>query len=61
VLARLDSVNLLAIYDAIMLLFSIFVMGVHGAVFLAMLGLLSGRALVGTWFLIRSSGKHAHA
>lgn len=38
-----SSMNVLAIYDAIMLRFSIFVMGVHGAVLLAMLGLLSGR------------------
>jgi uncharacterized membrane protein len=37
------SMNVLAIYDAIMLRFGIFVMGVHGAVLLAMLGLLSGR------------------
>jgi uncharacterized membrane protein len=37
------SMNVLAIYDAIMLRFAIFVMGVHGAVLLAMLGLLSGR------------------
>ena len=38
-----SSMNVLAIYDAIMLRFSIFIMGVHGAVLLAMLGLLSGR------------------
>jgi uncharacterized membrane protein len=38
-----SSMNILAIYDAIMLRFSIFVMAVHGAVLLAMLGLLSGR------------------
>jgi uncharacterized membrane protein len=38
-----SSRNVLAIYDAIMLRFSIFVIGVHGAVLLAMLGLLSGR------------------
>ena len=38
-----DSVNGLAIYDAIMLRFTIFVMGVHGAVLLAMVGMLSGR------------------
>lgn len=38
-----SSVNVLAVYDAIMLRFTIFVMGVHGAVLLAMLGLLSGR------------------
>jgi len=37
------AMNVLAIYDAIMLRFGIFVMGVHGAVLLAMLGLLSGR------------------
>lgn len=38
-----SSVAVLAIYDAIMLRFGIFVMGIHGAVLLAMLGLLSGR------------------
>ena len=38
-----NPVNVLAIYDAIMLRFTIFVMGVHGAVLLAMVGLLSGR------------------
>jgi uncharacterized membrane protein len=38
-----NMVNVLAIYDAIMLRFTIFVMGVHGAVLLAMLGLLWGR------------------
>jgi uncharacterized membrane protein len=38
-----NSANGLAIYDAIMLRFAIFVMGVHGAVLLAMLGRLSGR------------------
>ena len=37
------SNDVLAIYDAIMLRFSIFAMSVHGAVLLAMLGLLSGR------------------
>jgi uncharacterized membrane protein len=37
--------HVLTIYDAIMLRFGIFVMGVHGAVLLAMLGLLSGQ----TW------------
>jgi uncharacterized membrane protein len=38
-----DSVNVLATYDAMMLRFTILVMGVHSAVLLAMLGLLSGR------------------
>lgn len=38
-----DSSNALAIYDAIMLRFTIFVVSVHGAVLLAALGLLSGR------------------
>jgi uncharacterized membrane protein len=38
-----NLMNVLAIYDAIMLRFTIFVMGVHGAVLLAMLGLLWGR------------------
>lgn len=38
-----NSQNVLAIYDAIMLRFTVFVMGVHGAVLLAVLGLLSGR------------------
>ena len=38
-----SSLNVLAIYDAIMLRFSVFVMGVHAAVLLASLGLLSGR------------------
>lgn len=38
-----NSQHVLAIYDAIMLRFTVFVMGVHGAVLLAVLGLLSGR------------------
>jgi uncharacterized membrane protein len=38
-----NSLNVLAMYDAVMLRFTIFVMGVHGAVLLAVLGLLSGR------------------
>lgn len=38
-----SSMNVLAIYDAIMLRFSIFIMGVHGVVLLATLGWLSGR------------------
>jgi hypothetical protein len=38
-----NSLNVLAMYDAIMLRFTMFVMGVHGAVLLAVLGLLSGR------------------
>jgi uncharacterized membrane protein len=38
-----SPVNVLAVHDAIMLRFSVFIMGVHGAVLLAMLGLLSGR------------------
>jgi uncharacterized membrane protein len=38
-----DAPNTLAVYDAIMLRFTVFVMGVHGAVLLALLGLLSGR------------------
>ncbi len=38
-----DAPNTLAVYDAIMLRFTVFVMGVHGAVLLAVLGLLSGR------------------
>jgi uncharacterized membrane protein len=38
-----NSLNVLATYDAIMLRFTVFVMGVHGAVLLAVLGLLSGR------------------
>jgi uncharacterized membrane protein len=38
-----NSLNVLAMYDAIMLRFTVFVMGVHGAVLLAVLGLLSGR------------------
>jgi uncharacterized membrane protein len=38
-----NPVNGLATYDAIMLRFTIFVMGVHGAVLLAMVGMLSGR------------------
>lgn len=38
-----NSTNVLAIYDAIMLRFGIFVIGVHGAVLSALLGLLSGR------------------
>jgi uncharacterized membrane protein len=37
------STDVLASYDAIMLRFSLFVMGVHGAVLLAVFGLLSGR------------------
>jgi uncharacterized membrane protein len=41
-----SSVNVLAIYDAIMLRFSIFVISVHGAVLLAMLRLLSSREWV---------------
>ena len=40
-----DAPNALAVYDAIMLRFTVFVIGVHGAVLLAVLGLLSGR----TW------------
>ncbi len=40
------AVNVLAINEAIMLRFTMFVMGVHGAVLLAMLGLLSGREWV---------------
>src|SRR4051794_25330915 len=38
-----DAPNSLAVYDAIMLRFTVFVVGVHGAVLLAVLGLLSGR------------------
>lgn len=38
-----NAEGVLATYDAIMLRFTIFVMGVHGAVLLATLGLLSGR------------------
>src|SRR5262249_42215168 len=38
-----NSPNALAVYDAIMLRFTAFVVGVHGAVLLAVLGLLSGR------------------
>jgi uncharacterized membrane protein len=38
-----SAVNVLAVYDAIMLRFTIFVVGVHGAVLLAMLEILSGR------------------
>jgi uncharacterized membrane protein len=38
-----NAANVLAIYDAIMLRVAIFVMSVHGAVLLAVLGLLSGR------------------
>ena len=41
------SSDVLASYDAIMLRFSLFVMGVHGAVLLAILGLLSGREWAG--------------
>ena len=37
------SMNVLPIYDAIMLRFGIFVIGVHAMMLLAMLGLLSGR------------------
>ena len=37
------SRHVLEIYDAVMLRFTIFVTGVHGAVLLAVLGLLSGR------------------
>ena len=39
-----NSLNVLPIYDAIMLRFTVFVVGVHGAVLLAVLGLLSGRS-----------------
>jgi immunity protein, SdpI family len=42
-----SAIDVLAIYDAIMLRFSIFVVGVHGAVLLAILGLLSGREWAG--------------
>jgi uncharacterized membrane protein len=38
-----SSVNALAAYDAVMLRFIFFVMGVHAMVLLALLGLLSGR------------------
>jgi uncharacterized membrane protein len=38
-----NSLSVLPIYDAIMLRFTVFIMGVHGAVLLAVLGLLSGR------------------
>jgi uncharacterized membrane protein len=38
-----DAPTTLAVYDAIMLRFTVFVAGVHGAVLLAALGLLSGR------------------
>jgi uncharacterized membrane protein len=38
-----NPVNVLAIYEAIMLRVTVFVMGVHGAILLAILGLLSGR------------------
>jgi len=41
-----NSPNVLAIYDAVMLRFTVFVMAVHGAVLLAVLGLLSGRRWV---------------
>jgi uncharacterized membrane protein len=41
-----NSLNVLAMYDAIMLRFTVFVMGVHAAVLLAVLGLLSGRRWV---------------
>lgn len=38
-----SSPNVLAVYEAIMLRLTVFVIGVHGAVLLALLGLLSGR------------------
>lgn len=38
-----DSPNAVAAYDAIMLRFTVFVVGVHAAILLAVLGLLSGR------------------
>jgi uncharacterized membrane protein len=39
-----NSPNSLAVYDAIMLRFTVFIIGVHGMVLLAVLGLLSGRS-----------------
>jgi hypothetical protein len=51
--------NVLAIYDAMMLRFGIFVIGVHAMMLLAMLGLLSGREWVA--LLLLFSKKHAHA
>jgi uncharacterized membrane protein len=38
-----SSMNVLAIYDAIMLRFMVFVMGVHATVLVGLLGMLSGR------------------